>query len=200
MNSDDRTIAFYDTEGPNYADWSAPKGEYAWLEKFLSPMPADGFLLDYGCGGGWAARRMLETGRRVEAFDGSAALATEASKLTGINVKVLRFEGFDAKARYDGIWASFCLLHAPRASMAGNLRRIAEGLKPGGMLYLGLKVGDGESRDSLGRFYSYFTPEEITAALTAAGFEGIDIRLRTGEGYDGNEEQVMHIFAKRADG
>ena len=199
MSGDEETLAFYDREGAAYADWSAPKGEYAWLEKFLSMAP-EGRHLDYGCGGGWAAKRMLDAGRKVEAFDGSAGLAAEASKLTGINVKVMRFEGFDAVARYAGIWASFCLLHAPRAAMAGNLARIARGLLPGGLLYLGLKKGEGEARDSLGRFYSYFGREEIERLLTEAGFRDIDVREKQGGGYDGVPEEVMHIFCRKSDG
>ena len=200
MTADDETLAFYDAEGATYAEWSAPEGDYAWLDKFLSLTPPGGILLDYGCGGGWAAKRMLDAGRRVEAFDGSAALAEEASKLTGINVKVIRFEGFDAIERYNGIWASFCLLHAPRASMASNLGRIARALRPGGCLYLGLKAGSGEARDSLGRFYSYFEPEEMEAMLTAAGFTNIAIRLRESEGYDDTPQKIMHIFCEKTDG
>ncbi|MEM7543946.1 MAG: class I SAM-dependent methyltransferase [Pseudomonadota bacterium] len=200
MIGDDKTLAFYDSEGATYAEWSAPRGEYAWLEKFLSLISPDGILLDYGCGGGWAAKRMLDGGHRVDAFDGSAALATEASKLTGINVKVMRFEGLDAVERYAGIWASFCLLHAPRASLPGNLARIARALQPGGMLYLGLKIGSGETRDSLGRFYSYFETDEVERLLTEAGFTEIVIRERPSEGYDAVPQQVMHVFGKKSDG
>lgn len=197
MSADEATLEFYDREGAAYAEWSAPKGEYAWLEKFLSLTPPEGRLLDYGCGGGWAAKRMRDAGRRVEAFDGSAVLAEEASKLTGLNVKVMRFEALTAQERYDGIWAAFCLLHAPRAAMEGNLARIARALRPGGLFYLGLKAGSGETRDSLGRFYSYFEPDEIRALLAAAGFVEVDIREKEGGGYDGVPEQVMHIFCRR---
>lgn len=198
MTDEADTIAFYDREGAAYADWSAPEGEYAWLEKFISLTPETARLMDYGCGGGWAAARMLDAGRRVEAFDGSAALAEEASKRTGLNVKVMRFEGFAAEERFDGLWASFCLLHAPRAAMKGNLGRIVRALKPGGLFYLGLKAGSGETRDSLGRFYSYFEPDEIREFLTGAGFEDVDIREKEGGGYDGVAERVMHIFCRKA--
>ncbi|MEM7526028.1 MAG: class I SAM-dependent methyltransferase [Pseudomonadota bacterium] len=199
MSGDKDTIAFYDKEGATYADWSAPKGDYAWLEKFISLTPHDGRLLDYGCGGGWAAKRMIEAGRAVEAFDGSASLAREAAALTGLDVRTMRFEDFGAERRYDGIWASFCLLHAPRDTMAGNLARIAAALRPGGRLYLGLKAGAGERRDSLGRFYAYFEPDEISALLAAVGFADIDIREKDGGGYDGVAERVMHIFARLED-
>lgn len=197
MNGDPETIAFYDRESAAYAEWSAPKGEYAWLEKFIAMTPADGRLLDFGCGGGWAAKRMLDLGRATDAFDGSAALAEEASRLTGINVRVMRFEGLAAEGVYAGVWASFCLLHAPRAAMAGNIARIARALRPGGLFYLGLKRGDGETRDSLGRFYSYFQPHEIETLLTDAGFDEIDIREKQGGGFDDAPEQVMHIFCRK---
>ena len=197
MSGDKATLEFYDAEAPVYAPWSAPDGPLPWLEKFLSLAPATGRLLDYGCGGGWAAKRMLEAGYEVEAFDGSAGLAKEASVLTGLDVKVQRFEDFDARDRYEGIWASFCLLHAPRAEMPANLARIFAALKPGGAFYLGLKAGSGEKRDSLGRFYSYFEPDFITGLLADAGFAEPQIRLRDGEGYDGEPEKTMHIFISR---
>jgi len=197
MSGDKATLGFYDGEAPVYAPWSAPDGPFAWLEKFLSLAPETGRLLDYGCGGGWAAKRMLESGYEVEAFDGSAGLAKEASALTGLNVTVQQFDDFNEQNRYDGIWASFCLLHAPRADMPGNLARIYDALKPGGVFYLGLKSGSGEKSDNLGRFYSYFEPELITDLLTQAGFTTPQIRLREGEGYDGLPEKLMHVFTAR---
>lgn len=197
MSGDKATLDFYDDEAPVYAPWSAPKAKFAWLEKFLSLAPETGRLLDYGCGGGWAAKQMLEAGYDVDAFDGSAGLAKEATALTGLDVKVMRFEEFSAKDCYDGIWASFCLLHVPRAEMPANLARIHVALKPGGVLYLGLKAGSGEKRDSLGRFYSYFEPEFITKLLADAGFSDTQIRLRDGEGYDGAPEKSMHVYATR---
>ena len=200
MTHDPDTLAFYDKEGATYAEWSAPGDDYAWLEKFISMTPPDARLLDYGCGGGWAAKRMLDAGRRVEAFDGSASLAEEASKLTGLNVKVMRFEAFAEEDRFDGIWCSFCLLHAPKSAMPVNLAGIERALRPGGLLYLGLKQGEGERRDKIGRFYSYFGAEEITGLLEAAGFADIDLRERQGDGYDGSKETIMHIFARKKDG
>lgn len=197
MSGDKTTLDFYDGEAPVYAPWSAPKSPLPWLEKFLSLAPDTGRMLDYGCGGGWAAKRMLEAGYAVDAFDGSAGLAKEASALTGLDVKVQRFEEFDAKDRYVGLWASFCLLHVPRAEMPANLARIYAALKPGGVFYLGLKAGSGEKRDKLGRFYSYFEPEYITELLAEAGFTDPQIRLREGDGYDGTAETSMHIFTAR---
>lgn len=198
MSADKATLDFYDQESASYAEWSAPKEEYPWLEKFISMVPEDALLLDFGCGSGWAAKRMLDAGRKVEAFDGSPGLAAEARKLTGLDVKVMRFEELAEVERYDGLWASFCLLHAPRSAMQGNLARISRALRPGGLFYLGLKRGNEESRDSHGRFYSFFEPEELTTWLMEAGFGEIDIREKTGSGYDGGKSYpVMHIFCRK---
>ncbi|WP_340108369.1 class I SAM-dependent DNA methyltransferase [Pikeienuella sp. HZG-20] len=201
-DADEATLGFYDREGAAYATWSAPSGDHVWLERFISLTPPEGKLLDFGCGGGWATKRMLDLGRRVDAFDGSAALAEEASKLTGINVKVMRFEGLNEAARYAGVWASFCLLHAPRRAMPGHLRRIARALVPGGVFYLGLKRGAGEARDRFGRLYTYFEPEEIRALLAEAGFEAVEIDETEDAAYGGGSETAMHIFSRKggADG
>ncbi|MEM8592768.1 MAG: SAM-dependent methyltransferase, partial [Pseudomonadota bacterium] len=40
---------------------------------------------------------------------------------------------------------------------------------PGGVLHLGMKLGSGEKRDAIGRFYSYFSREELLAALEQSG-------------------------------
>ncbi|MFV0474018.1 MAG: class I SAM-dependent methyltransferase [Pikeienuella sp.] len=194
MKGDRATLEFYDRDGAVYADRSAPKGGYVWLERFISVTPARGRLLDYGCGGGWVARRMRDAGRRVEAFDGAPGLVAEASRLTGLDVRLMDFDAFDAVARYDGLWASFCLLHAPRAAMAGHLGRIHRALRPDGVFYLGLKRGEGERRDSLGRFYVHYQPEEISALLDAASFADVEILEQGVAGYDGELSEGMHIY------
>ncbi|MEM7269118.1 MAG: methyltransferase domain-containing protein [Pseudomonadota bacterium] len=196
MTADKATLDFYNKEAPTYAPWSKPEGPFAWLEKFLSMAP-EGRLLDYGCGGGWAAKRMLEEGRKVDAFDGSEGLASEAEALTGLPVACHTFAEFDADAIYAGVWASFCLLHVPKAEMPANLACIHAALAPGGLLYLGLKEGEGEERDSLDRLYVYFREDEIEALLSAAGFTEIDIRIRVDKGYDGVSVNGMHIYAAR---
>ena len=71
---------------------------------------------------------------------------------------------------YDGVWANFSLLHAPRSEMLPNLIRIHKALKKKGYLHLGLKIGHGEKRDTLGRKYTYYQPEEINSLLISAGF------------------------------
>ncbi|RMD88504.1 MAG: SAM-dependent methyltransferase, partial [Alphaproteobacteria bacterium] len=53
------------------------------------------------------------------------------------------------------------------------------------VLSLGLKIGEGEGRDRLGRFYSYYTIEEIEALLAAAAFTLRDRDEGAGAGLSG---------------
>lgn len=197
MAGDDKTLKFYDGEAPVYAPWSAPETPYPWLEKFISLTPAGGRMLDFGCGGGWGAARMVETGRIADAMDGSAELVAQARERYGLDARVGRFEDLNAHQLYDGVWAHFSLLHAAKADMPGHLARIYAALKPGGRLYVGLKAGTGEKRDNLGRFYAYYEQAELNDRLAEAGFAEIDIRERSGESYDGADERIWHAFARR---
>ena len=196
MTGDDETLKFYDGEAEKYAAWSPPKHPYPYLEKFLAKAPS-GRVLDFGCGSGWAAARMSESGREVDALDGSAELAAEAQRLFGLNVTVARFDEFAETAKYAGIWAHFSLLHDIKANMPANLKRLHNALTSEGLLYVGLKAGTGEKRDSLGRFYAYYEMQELSDLLADAGFLNIDIRGRTGMAYDGGEERLWHVFAHR---
>jgi hypothetical protein len=73
------------------------------------------------------------------------------------------------RAAYDGVWASACLLHVPRDELAGVLARIHRSLKPEGLFYARYKVGHGDGRDSLGRYYNYPPAEWLDATCAAAG-------------------------------
>jgi hypothetical protein len=46
---------------------------------------------------------------------------------------------------FDGIWASFSLLHTPKAEHSRHIGAMARALRPGGYLYLGMKLGEGEA-------------------------------------------------------
>ena len=194
---DAATLDFYTREAAAYADYAAHEADAPKLERFAAMLPPGGAVLDFGCGSGWAADRLNRTGFRAAGFDGSHGLAAEARRRYGIEVTVGRFEELDADAAWDGVWASFSLLHDRRAAMPGHLRRIHRALRPGGVLYLGLKGGEGESRDRLGRYYTYFGEDEIAGLLDAAGFRLVSCDTEVSTGYEGQPAQALHIFARR---
>ena len=196
--ADDQTLAFYDAEASAYADHVSDGGRAPYLMKFVASLPPGGRALDLGAGPGWAAARMAAAGLDVLAQDASAGLLAEAERRHGLRTRRAMFAELDDASEWDGIWASFSLLHASKGEMAGNLARCRSALKPGGLLYLGLKAGAGERRDRLGRFYAYYEAGELRDLLAAAGFAEIDVRERPAEaGYDGAPTRALHAFARR---
>nr|WP_249200456.1 class I SAM-dependent methyltransferase [Thetidibacter halocola] len=176
----------YDARAAEYADaLGADPASNAALSAFIAALPKGGRVLDLGCGPGTWARRMVEAGLTVEGWDASEGMIAIASRVPGLTVRQARFEDLDAEAAYDGIWANFSLLHAPRADMPEHLARIARALRPGGVLHVGLKEGTGEARDSLGRFYAYYGLDEFRDLLRDAGLRPDGARQGADKGLDG---------------
>jgi SAM-dependent methyltransferase len=169
--TDTKTISYYDASVDAYIDMVSRETPDADLQSFIDTVPADGTVLDLGCGPGNSAAMMQAAGLIAYATDASGEMVRAARERFQVNATQARFDELDAVAKYDGIWANFSLLHAPRAEMPANLNRIHKALKAGGYLHLGLKIGDGEKRDKLGRNYTYYQPEELKTLLIAANFK-----------------------------
>lgn len=166
--ADDKTLAAYAKHADRYATRFNTNGDGPHMNAFLSGVPDGGRILDLGCGPGQAAAGMAAKGYDVEAWDASPEMI-EIAKSHGLGARVAVFEDLNSENEYDGIYANFSLLHAPKADMPGHLARIARALKPGGRLHIGLKSGTGEQRDGLGRFYAYYQDAELTDLLAEAG-------------------------------
>lgn len=200
MSADAETLAFYDREAAAYADRAALEADGPWLARFLAALPPRAEVLDFGAGPGWAAGRFASAGHDVLAFDLSPGLLAEAERRYGVRTRVGGFADLDDDARYDAVWASFCLLHAPRPEVPGHLARIRRALRPGGLVYVGLKEGAGEQRDRFGRFYVYYRKAELEGLLAEAGFAEIELVEGAPEpGFDGVPHGALHAYARRPD-
>ena len=164
---DETTLQFYRNNAQSYADWA--KAPSTRLRGFLALLPSGGSILELGCGAGNHSAVILAEGFSVRATDGSPEMAGIASQRLGHPVEAMRFDELDAHNAYDGVWASACLLHVPRDELAGILARIHRALKPSGLFYASYKMGESDGRDSLGRYYSYVSPEWLEATYASAG-------------------------------
>jgi len=164
---DEETLQFYRSNAQSYADWA--KAPSTRLRDFLALLPPGGAILELGCGAGNHSAVMLAEGFSVRVTDGSPEMAEIAARRLGHPVEAMRFDQLDAQQSYDGVWASACLLHVPRDELAGILGRIHRALKPSGVFYASYKMGDGDGRDSLGRYYNYASPEWLEATYTSGG-------------------------------
>ncbi len=194
--SDDKTIAIYDAQVSAYADKTDKiNAEDPRLATFVAACPPGGAVLDLGCGPGASAAIMAQAGLHVTAWDASAEMVAQAATHPGVTARQAVFDDLTDQTVYDGIWANFSLLHAPRADFPRHLAAIHRALRPGGVLMIGMKLGTGEARDGLGRFYTYYTQEALMTHLTQAGFTIIDHKLGSGTGLDGSVSDFISVHA-----
>lgn len=195
MKPDETTINVYNEKTADYKKMTKSPAEISVEKDFAAHIPVGGCVLDYGCGPGRSAEYFAECGLETHAFDASVEMVKLAKKHNGVKVWQGSFGDFAAKDAYDGIWASFSLLHAPRRDMPNLLNTIHGALKPEGKLFLGLKLGTGEARDALGRLYTYYEKEELEKVLKTGGFTWDSHITGAGKGLDGTVSKWISVLA-----
>jgi SAM-dependent methyltransferase len=165
------------------------------LTDFITALRPKGRVLDLGCGPGHHAAEMAAAGLTVLAVDGSAEMVALASQWPGVTARQALFDDIPDLGPTDGIWASFSLLHAPRADMPRHLAALHALCTPNAPISLGMKLGTGERTDRLGRFYSYYTEDDLNMLLTQAGFSPKSALHGAGKGLAGDVEDWIVITA-----
>jgi SAM-dependent methyltransferase len=193
---DEKTLQFYRSNAQSYADRA--KAPSTRLRGFLALLPPGGSILELGCGAGNHSAVMLERGFQVRATDGSPEMAEIASRRLGHPVEAMLFHELNEQGAYDGVWASACLLHVPRQELAGILGRIRRALKPSGVLYASFKIGEGDGRDSLGRYYNYPSPEWLRVTYAAAGeWNSLTSDISVIRSFDETPANMLHLVVRK---
>ena len=195
MKPDKITINIYNEKTTDYQNMAKSSAEMSAEKDFAASIPVGGYVLDYGCGPGRTAGYFAECGLQTHAFDASIEMVKLARNNIGVKVWLGSFEGFSADDTYDGIWANFSLLHAPREEMQNLLKVIHSALKTKGKLFLSLKLGTGQARDTLGRLYTYYEKEELRNFLQTAGFTWESHMKGSGQGLDGTVSEWISVLA-----
>lgn len=198
MTVDLETIKIYNARSTDYADINQKDAASPELLAFIDRLPIKAHVLDLGCGPGHMAKTMIDAGHVVDAVDASPEMVSLAHQAM-VPARVARFEDIREDQVYDAIWASFSLLHAPRATFPALLDQLSSALKPSGLFYIGMKLGHGERRDSIGRLYSYFTEEELLLHLANAGLTDPQITRGSSVGLSGEEAQHITITLRKPD-
>ncbi len=183
--SDAKTIAVYNARVGDYANILGKNEPSADLTAFMEAVTPGGHVLDLGCGPGNSAAMMQGAGFQVTATDASEEMVRFARETYGLDAKVALFDDISGTDLYDGIWANFSLLHAPKADMPRHLAALRDALKPGGVFHIGMKLGESAARDKIGRLYSYYQEDELIGLLTQAGFTQRTCRKGAEAGLDG---------------
>ncbi|WP_425098096.1 class I SAM-dependent methyltransferase [Tropicibacter sp. S64] len=191
------TLDVYDLRAAEYAEVTASEGPDATLQRFIDALPPGARVLDLGCGPGTSAAYMAQSGLRPEAWDASSGMVALAEKHPGVTARLSSFDDLteiDA-ASFDGVWANFSLLHAPRKALPRHLREIARILRPGGLFHIAVKEGTGERRDRIGRLYSYYTEGDLTRLLKDAGLSPGAYERGRDRGLDGSLSDWISVTA-----
>ncbi len=193
--ADQETIKTYNATAGDYVKFVSRDTPDKDLQRFIDAVPKGGRVLDWGCGPGNSAAMMQTAGLVAEAIDASEKMVELARVELGLNVKQATFDDLNEKARYDGLWANFSLLHAPKSSMAKHLKAAHTALKKGGYFHIGMKLGTGEIRDKLARMYTYYEEDELKGLMKNAGFTIVTCRKDAMKGMAGDVEPFIIITA-----
>jgi SAM-dependent methyltransferase len=200
------TVRAYDSSASDYgaavADMPATVQES--VSRFASMLGPGARVLEVGSGSGRDARALEEAGLSVRRTD-----------ITPAFVRMLREAGYEAEVvdpavddladpqapgtPYAGVWADASLLHVDRSELSGVLSRLADATSPGGVLFVGLKEGDGEDWSIHGnvtapRFFTYWREEPLRSALDGAGWHVERVDRQHGE----HGETWLQAWARRA--
>lgn len=195
MTQDTKTVAVYNSKTADYADFVKADKPDPRLTGFISAIPAGGNVLDLGCGPGHAAAAMRDAGLDVTAIDASVEMAGFARRTHDLDVTIATFDEISGTDIYDGIWASFSLLHTRKTDFPDHLSALHQALRPKGRFVIGMKTGSGEKRDTLGRFYAYYTQDELHDLLKRADFTLISTETGAEPGLDGTTAPWIIITA-----
>lgn len=139
------------------------------IKNFISLLPKNAKILDVGCGSGRDSKTFLDLGFDVVAFDSSIVLAEKASQKINHPVLHLKIEDLSFENEFDGVWAMASLLHLSKKELPSSLDKCLKSLKENGKFFLSLKEGEGESVDENGRFFSYYSKDEIINTFKSLG-------------------------------
>lgn len=193
------TLSYYNKKAKEFVSDTLDVTFTEIQDIFLDYIPADGRILDFGCGSGRDTKYFLSKGYDVDAIDGSVELCKIASDYTGIAVKQMLFEELDAVEEYDGIWACASILHVTKEQLPDIIRKIATATKQNGTVYLSFKYGDFEGVKN-GRYFTYLTEasfEDIVHNIPALIIDKLWITtdVRVGRG----DEQWLNLILKKQD-
>ena len=171
-----KTAAYYAQHAQEYFERTDDLDLGAVYEPFERRLRAGSRILDLGCGSGRDARHFAAQGHAVVALDPCRELLTLADRHTpgDIRDRILFVVGAApdlgfGDGQFDAVWACGSLLHLLRHMMLPALRECRRVLHYGGVLYVGVKQGDGDSDDDR-RLCVLWEIHEVRRLATDAGF------------------------------
>lgn len=135
----------YDRGSRDYGDYFKTPHQFIEPERqqFVQRLPAGSKVLDCGCGPGMDTEKFARLGYNVTAIDISGRFVS----LTKNRVKTATVKKMDMRrlefpqASFDGVWASFSLLHIHASDIERTLSSFKTVLRPRGLLFAAVHRG-----------------------------------------------------------
>ncbi len=137
------------------------------ISYFLSYVKTDDIILDLGCGSGNNLKHFVDKGYNAIGIDFSERLCTLAEEYSKTKVFCLDFSNyaklndFILNNNVKHIFAAASLLHLSKK----QFKIFFENIDIDGVIFFSLKEGYGEKIHNDGRFFSFYTKEEVENIL-----------------------------------
>lgn len=197
--SNARTLEVYEQRADLYrgSHGAAPDWHVAFLDQVAASLEPGAAVLELGSGTGQDARYLAGLGMAVQPSDAVAAFVTAMHRdgLSPLRIDVL---ADDLGGPWDGVVAFAMLLHLTADQLAATLERVHDVVRPGGLLALSVKEGDGSSwsdhRLGRPRFFTYWRPDALTRLLDEHGW-AVEVLER----HAGRRDDWILVIARRRD-
>lgn len=202
-----KSASYYDRNTQSYSGSNQNPADF--IDEFLEYLQKGKgkVVLDLGSGPGVNAAYMRSRNLQVIGIDLSEKMVEYArSRYPHIEFQLNDMTKLPFPANsFDGVLASYSLIHLPKDAIPSVLTRLHEILRPGGVIYLSVQSGN-----SIQGFYSHptipddqvflniFAKEEIFDLLSEHGFEIIAQHEKPPKGKVFNFTKLFIIAEKRS--
>lgn len=194
--SNEETLGVYERNADKYVTGTPEKvsDEFkAWIDTALGMLPPGSTIFEIGSAFGRDAVYFESQGYNVQRTDAAKAF-----------VELLGSHGHDARqfnaltdewpSGFDMIFANAVFLHFDEQEFGLAVRKAFEALEAGGIFVLSVKEGKGEgwSSQKMGepRYFKYWLPGPLQAALEAVGFQVVTLD-------EADDKKWLHAIVKK---
>lgn len=167
--------ACYDNCASQWDRFPFPNDLPNFVQKYYDPRLGNK-ILDVGSGTGILAKWLADQGFDVQCIDPSSEMVKRC-KEKGLNIQQCTLQEY-VNGSYAMIFAILSLMHIPKKDFDVQLKKLADALPQGGILFLAMLEGKSEGffeGPRYPRFFAYYTYEEILAK-TSPYFKLMDYR------------------------
>ncbi len=181
----DETVKTYQENFGKYVERTPADigGEFqVWMDAFISELPAEAKVLEFGSATGRDARYFRSRGITVMCTD-IIPDALALLKKDGFETELFDFRNEPLpswKNLFDGVFANAVFLHADTQTFEKILGWLPDVLTKDGVIAFSLKTGEGEAVTSekmdAPRYFNYYTKERLLELLARFPYSVADIR------------------------